>query len=68
MIEALRGVRLIAEFAPLRDCLFLVKNGVPYDVAMGLDAEERTAYVIILSELDGGKFNWSTGSWEKPDA
>lgn len=48
------------------EVLYLVKNGVPWDVAMGLDQEERLGFVIRLGSFEGGKFNWITGQWEKP--
>ena len=36
-----------------------MRHGVPYDVALSLDADERLAHVVILGELDGaGKFDW----------
>jgi hypothetical protein len=48
-----------------------VKNGVPFDIAFGtgieLDAIERSAIAIIISEFEGGKFNWNNLSWEKQD-
>lgn len=50
----------------MRQALWLVKNGVPYDVAFSLPAEERVAYMIIFGELEGGKFDWARMDWEKP--
>lgn len=32
-------------------CLWLVKNGVPYDVAFSMDDDERTAHVIVFGQL-----------------
>lgn len=39
----------------LRDTLFLVKNGVPFDVAFSLDPINFMAYVAVMSELVTGK-------------
>jgi hypothetical protein len=43
-----------------------VKNGVPFDVAFTLPADERLAYVVVLGTLSGGTFDWTTLSWESP--
>ena len=43
--------------------MFLVKNGVPFDVAFSLEAEERKAWVIVLGELSGLSWNHATGEW-----
>jgi len=41
-----------------------VKHGVPWDVAINLDATERFAYNVILGEAESGQaFDWSTLSW-----
>jgi hypothetical protein len=56
----------------LRECLALIKQGVPWKVVFGeelsgpLSNDERLAYLIMFGEMDGGTFNWSTGKWEKP--
>ena len=47
------------------DCLFLIRNGVPFDVAFSLPADERLAWVVALGELSGRVFNWTTLSWEE---
>jgi hypothetical protein len=48
----------------LRECLWLVKNHVPFDIAFKLTPRERASWCIIMSEHDGGKFNWNTMSFE----
>ena len=48
----------------IRQCLWLVKNGVPFDVAFSLGANERLAWSIIMSEHEGAKFNWNTLAFE----
>lgn len=45
--------------------LFLTKNGVPWEVANGLDDAERAAFVVIVAEFDGGQFDWNTGQWKE---
>ena len=47
----------------LRDNLFLVSNGIPFDVAFSLPAEERRAWVIVLGELSGMIFSHASGDW-----
>jgi hypothetical protein len=41
--------------------LWLVKNGVPFDVAMSLDPNVGTAFSIIFSEFEGAEFDY--GAW-----
>lgn len=51
----------------MRQCLWLVKNGVPFDVAFALDDVKRTAWSIIFSEQDSGKrYNFITREYETP--
>ena len=52
--------------APLREALWLVKNGVPFDVAFSLDDVTRAAWSIVFSQMEGHKFNWSTMRFEEP--
>ncbi len=49
----------IAKNEELRSRLFLVKNGIPFDVAFSLSQTDTHAYLIIFAELDGvQKFNF----------
>ena len=41
----------------------LVKNGVPYDVAMSLDDDWVAAYTIAFGEIDGATFDFNSMSW-----
>lgn len=50
----------------LIDCLYLVKHGVPFDVAFSLPDDERLAFVVVLGTLNGGLFNWETLRWQEP--
>jgi hypothetical protein len=50
----------------MRECLALLKHGVPFDVAFALDNNTRTAWLVMIGENEGGVFNWNTGQWEKP--
>ncbi len=47
----------------LIDCLYLVRNGVPFDVAFSLPTDERMAFVVALGSLDGRTFDWRTLRW-----
>ena len=46
------------------DCLYLCRNGVPFDVAFSLSAEERLAWVVAIGSLDGRVFDFSAMKWE----
>lgn len=43
--------------APIREALFLVRNGVPFDVAFQLDDAMRAGWCIVFSEMDGATFD-----------
>ena len=48
----------------LIDCLYLVRNGVPFDIAFSLPPDERLAFVVALGSLDGVPVNKCDGaSW-----
>ncbi len=49
----------------MRDRLWLVKNGVPYDVALSLSRADVAAYGIIFGEFEGNSFDFTTMSWAK---
>jgi len=38
--------------------MWLVRHGVPFDVAFGMDDLHRTAFSIIISEQGGAVFDW----------
>jgi hypothetical protein len=44
--------------------LFLIKNGVPFDVAFSLDQAERLAWVVVLGELSGLTWDYGAGRWD----
>jgi hypothetical protein len=48
----------------MRDALWLVKNGIPFDVAFGLDEATRSAWCIMFCEFAGAKFNWNSMQFE----
>lgn len=50
----------------LADALYLVSQGVPYDVAMHLPPRRRMAYVAIMGTYQGGNWNWRDLRFEKP--
>ncbi|MDE2197917.1 MAG: hypothetical protein KGJ41_02755 [Rhodospirillales bacterium] len=47
----------------LVDPLYLCRNGVPFDVAFSLSAEERVAWIVALGRLDGRQFDFGTWQW-----
>jgi len=49
--------------ADLVDSLYLVRDGVPFDVAFSLDAAERTAWIVVLGELEGLAWDWGAMRW-----
>ena len=57
------ALRAMAESADLVDSLFLVRNNIPFDVAFSLDQDERTAWVVVLGELDGRTYDWEAMQW-----
>lgn len=42
-----------------------MRNGIPFDVAFGLDETSRAAYCIVFSGFEGSKFNWNTWEFDK---
>lgn len=50
----------------LIDGMFLVMNGIPFDVAFSIDDEERLAWVVIIGTLKGLRYNWAGRRWEDP--
>ena len=53
----------MAESADLVDGLYLVRNGIPFDVAFSLDQGERTAWIVAIGTLDGKQWDWRAGQW-----
>lgn len=45
------------------DCLYLVRCGVPFDLAFSLDCAERLAFIVIMGTLDGQAFDWTKLCW-----
>lgn len=52
----------------LTEALWLVKNGVPFDVAFSLDEAERLGWSIIFGQFEGGEWDWNSRSWRRKDA
>lgn len=50
--------------APIREGLWLIKNGIPFDVAFSLDDIHRVGWSIIFAEMNGATFNWETMAFE----
>jgi hypothetical protein len=45
--------------------LWLVHNGIDFDVAFSLSDLDRAAWSIVMSEFQGNKFNLNTMRWEE---
>jgi hypothetical protein len=45
------------------EALWLVKNGVPYDVAFQMDHAERMAHCVVFGELEGNEYDWTALRW-----
>jgi hypothetical protein len=45
------------------DCLYLVKNGVPFDVAFSLAEDERVAWIVIMGRFNGLNYDWAERRW-----
>ena len=57
--------RKLSRHPDLVDCLYLVRNGVPFDVAFCLPADERLAWVVALGTLGGGEFDFVSMRWKE---
>lgn len=54
---------------------WLVRNGVPFSVAFGMDAGDldtyrmpddvRIALSVVFGQFDGNRYNWATHKWEE---
>ncbi|MBW4024945.1 MAG: hypothetical protein HIU92_17750 [Proteobacteria bacterium] len=48
----------------LIECLYLVKNGVPFETAFALPLVWRRAFAVAIGEMAGAKYDWQTFGWE----
>ena len=56
-------MRALTKSADLVDSLYLIRNGVPFDVAFSLEQAERTAWIVVMGELDGREWDWGAMQW-----
>ena len=49
----------------MQECLWLVKNGTPWDVAFGVDEKLRMAMSISFSQMEGRVYNWNSMRFEE---
>jgi hypothetical protein len=55
----------IAKDQYTQSVLWLVKNGIPFDVAFSLDWPEIVGWSVVFAEKESGKkFNWATKKFE----
>lgn len=52
----------------LHQSLYLVKCGVPYELAMEMDDAERLAHAVIFAEFEGSGFDWQAMRFTPPKA
>jgi hypothetical protein len=46
--------------------MWLIKHGVPFDVAFQMDDVPRTAMCIVCSEMEGNTFDWHSMTFKEP--
>lgn len=49
------------------DALWLVHNGIPFDVAFSVGDIDRTAMAIVFSQFHGNIWNWDTMRFDPPE-
>lgn len=57
----------LARDAVFKECVLLVKHGVPFDVALSMDNAMRLAWLVVVGQSEGNKWNWGSMSWEPND-
>lgn len=55
----------------LRDGIFLLEHGVPYEAVFGpvrktLSATRRLAMIVASGENKGGSYDWDRRRWREP--
>lgn len=48
------------------EALWLVHNGVPFEVAFKMGELDRAAFAIIFSQFQGGEFDWDRMAFKEP--
>jgi hypothetical protein len=49
--------------------MYLIKNGVPWDVAFGLFEDELLAAAVVMKEFESGRtFDWSSMTFLETDS
>jgi hypothetical protein len=50
----------------MRQALYLISKGIPFDIAFEIDETKRSAWCIMFSEIEGGrKYNFITNEFEE---
>lgn len=62
-----RSARKIAEDPYINHVLWLIHNGIPYDVAFSLPLNQLKAWAIIFSTFNGREYDWDKEEWVSPD-
>jgi hypothetical protein len=55
----------LADNGELIECLWLVRNNVPFDVAFSLRDHERFAWCVIFARFEGSDFDFATDKWKQ---
>ncbi|WP_211248665.1 hypothetical protein [Acidocella facilis] len=48
--------------------MYLVRCGVPFEIAFGLDEAERLAFIVTMGTLEGHRFDWTALRWRDEEA
>jgi hypothetical protein len=65
--ETAELIRTLIDDAELSETLWLIKNGIPFDVAFALDPIDRFVWSVIFGKFEGAKFNLDTLEFERSD-
>lgn len=47
--------------------MYLIKNGVPFDVAWTMEDHYVLAYCVTFGKAEGNEFDWASRSWRKQE-
>lgn len=68
-----RGRKKLSRDPEFRESVALLKFGVPFHIAFGLSLQdavefgpgERVAFLVVIGEMEGNKWDWDRMSWER---
>lgn len=63
-----RPPRKIAEDPIVVQTLWLISQGIPFDIAWSLPLNHARAWAVVLAGFQNGKkFDWDTNEWHESD-